>query len=179
MELKQKIIYGLGGVLILVILLSVFDISLKKPLTGIYQISGKRGEHSVDLETDVPEKSTIENFTAPLNYVMNSGSNQTLEASLSNSYDIQQPKEVSLEIDSTVTYQGTPLPLNTISSEQANVTNGTTVDGTKSTPPSMMMFKYNQCKPECCPGPYSCDRGCICKTGNQTQFISTRGNNNI
>ena len=42
----------------------------------------------------------------------------------------------------------------------------------------MFMFAYNQCRPECCPSTYSCDKGCVCTTEQQRKFIGvTRGNN--
>jgi hypothetical protein len=41
----------------------------------------------------------------------------------------------------------------------------------------LFMFANNQCKPECCPGSFSCDGGCVCTTAKQRDFINTRGNN--
>ena len=175
MELKQKIILGVGLISLVLIFLSLFKVSLRKPNVGINEISGKRGDHSVDL----PEKFTIENFSAPLNYVMNSGSRSTLEMALSDEYDIQIPEKPSLKIGTTITYQGTPLPLEKNIQDGVPVTNGPSVDGTENGPASMSMFRYNECKPECCPGPYTCDRGCICRTEDQQKFIQTRGNNDL
>ena len=45
------------------------------------------------------------------------------------------------------------------------------VDGSYNTPKNMFMFTHNQCKPECCPSPYTCSNGCICVTKNQKNFI--------
>lgn len=174
MDERQKIMIGVGVVMLLVIFFSLFQVSLKKPLIGIYEISGKRGEHSVNL----PEKS-IEQFSAPLNYVMTSGSQSTLEAALSDDYDVQIPEETKLNVDNTVTYQGTPLPLAENIEKSLDVSNGPSIDGTEESPSSMSMFRYNQCKPECCPGPYTCDRGCVCTTKNQKRFLQTRGNNDL
>lgn len=39
------------------------------------------------------------------------------------------------------------------------------------------MFKYNQSKPECCPGTYSTSSGRVCLTQQQSDFINSRGNN--
>lgn len=44
-------------------------------------------------------------------------------------------------------------------------------DGTYNTPKNMFMFTHNQCRPECCPSPYTCSNGCICVTKNQKKFI--------
>tara|TARA_B100000925_G_scaffold289768_1_gene273417 strand:- start:4310 stop:4837 length:528 start_codon:yes stop_codon:yes gene_type:complete len=175
MDTRQKIMLTVGVILSLFIFFSIFQVSLRKPNTGIGEISGKRGEHSVDL----PEEFTIEQFSAPLNYTMNSGSKSTLDAALSESYDVQIPEKNPLQVGTTVTYQGTPLPLKNNSVENINVTNGPSVDGTPNKPPSMSLFRYNECKPECCPGPYSCDRGCVCTTVNQKDFIATRGKNDM
>jgi hypothetical protein len=47
----------------------------------------------------------------------------------------------------------------------------------KEEPTSLFMLAYNQCKPECCPSIYSCDRGCVCLTPEQSNWISTHGGN--
>jgi hypothetical protein len=74
------------------------------------------------------------------------------------------------------TPQGTPLPLEPRYSIQGS-NNGPPVDGTKNTPNDMFMFAYNQCRPECCPSTYSCDKGCVCTNKQQREFLNSRGNN--
>ena len=44
-------------------------------------------------------------------------------------------------------------------------------------PDNLFLFKNNQCKPECCPGTYSCGSGCVCTTSKQRDFIASRGGN--
>ena len=44
-------------------------------------------------------------------------------------------------------------------------------------PDNLFLFKNNQCKPECCPGSYSCGSGCVCTTSKQRDFIASRGGN--
>ena len=52
------------------------------------------------------------------------------------------------------------------------------VDGTDGAPRSMHMFAFNKCAPECClDSPYSCDRGCVCMTDNQYDYLDRRGKN--
>lgn len=51
------------------------------------------------------------------------------------------------------------------------------VDGRQGSPQSMAMFSYNKCAPECCPSPYSCDRGCVCLTDEQKELLVGRGAN--
>lgn len=53
------------------------------------------------------------------------------------------------------------------------------IDGKSGSPTSLFTFAYNECKPECCEySPLSCDRGCVCLTKDQVEFMSTRGHNN-
>lgn len=42
----------------------------------------------------------------------------------------------------------------------------------------MFLFSRNKCSPDCCPGTYSCDRGCVCENDDQVDLISRRGGNN-
>jgi hypothetical protein len=46
---------------------------------------------------------------------------------------------------------------------------------------SLVLFKYNQCKPECCENGkgngYSCSKGCICNNKQQNDLIASRGDN--
>ena len=62
-------------------------------------------------------------------------------------------------------------------SKEPSYTNGTNVDGTPNSPAAMSMLKYNQCRPDCCPGTYSCSGGCVCLSKKQSDFINARGNN--
>jgi hypothetical protein len=71
--------------------------------------------------------------------------------------------------------QGNTLPLQL--KKQYQLSQGPNVDGTKNSSKNMFMFAYNQCKPECCPGTYSCSSGCICTNDNQKNFLMKRGNN--
>lgn len=51
-----------------------------------------------------------------------------------------------------------------------------TVDGTANTPHHMFMFAYNRSSPDCCPSTFSSDRGCVCMSDAQRNFINRRGN---
>jgi len=50
-----------------------------------------------------------------------------------------------------------------------------TVDGQPGSPKQMAMFAYNNVSPYCCPSTYSSDRGCVCMTPQQYNFINSRG----
>jgi hypothetical protein len=43
----------------------------------------------------------------------------------------------------------------------------------------MLMFANTAFKPECCPNTYSTSTGCACMTGNQYNYLITRGSNNV
>ena len=43
----------------------------------------------------------------------------------------------------------------------------------------MLMFANTPFKPECCPNTYSTSTGCACMTGNQYNYLITRGSNNV
>ena len=51
------------------------------------------------------------------------------------------------------------------------------VTGNMKDPKSMFMFTHNLCHPDCCPSTYSCDRGCVCTTKQQREFLMKRGHN--
>jgi hypothetical protein len=50
-----------------------------------------------------------------------------------------------------------------------------TVDGKPGSPKQLSIFAYNNVSPYCCPSTYSSDRGCVCMTPNQYDFINRRG----
>jgi hypothetical protein len=51
------------------------------------------------------------------------------------------------------------------------------VDGRKGSPRHLFQFANNQCHVDCCPGVYSCDKGCICQTPEQIARVNSRGGN--
>ena len=81
-----------------------------------------------------------------------------------------------LDPNKVYTPQGTPVNLNksenkTIGYQQF----GPPVDDKPNSPKSLFTFALNQCRPECCPSTYSCDRGCICTNESQRRLINKRG----
>ena len=76
-------------------------------------------------------------------------------------------------------YQGHGIDFNNRHPAPVEFTNGTTLDGTKNTTNSMFMYSKNRCHLDCCPSTRSCDKGCICETPEQNDFLSHRGNNNV
>ena len=44
-------------------------------------------------------------------------------------------------------------------------------------PDNLVMFKNNQCKPECCGASFSCGSGCVCTTAKQRDMLASRGGN--
>lgn len=77
---------------------------------------------------------------------------------------------------SLYTPQGTPINLKP--KNNAGVGNnplGPPVDDNPNSPRSLFTFAFNQCRPECCPSTYSCDKGCICTNESQRRLINKRG----
>lgn len=52
-----------------------------------------------------------------------------------------------------------------------------TVDGNKNSAKKMFMFAHNRSSFDCCPSTFSDDRGCVCTTPDQVNYINTRGGN--
>ena len=50
-----------------------------------------------------------------------------------------------------------------------------TVDGQPGSPKQLAIFAYNNVSPYCCPSTYSSDRGCVCITPQQYNYINSRG----
>lgn len=50
-----------------------------------------------------------------------------------------------------------------------------TIDGQPGSPKQLAMFAYNNVSPYCCPSTYSSDRGCVCMTPQQYNYINSRG----
>lgn len=72
--------------------------------------------------------------------------------------------------------QGTPFPLK--HEEKVNnyiITNGPSIDGSKNAPKSMFVYSQNKFSLKCCPSTYSSDKGCVCSSKKQNNFISQRG----
>ena len=42
---------------------------------------------------------------------------------------------------------------------------------------TIVAFEGAECKPECCPGEFSCSHGCVCLTKDQKNDLMLRGNN--
>tara|TARA_B100001093_G_scaffold516795_1_gene596425 strand:+ start:393 stop:839 length:447 start_codon:yes stop_codon:yes gene_type:complete len=72
--------------------------------------------------------------------------------------------------------QGTSIPLR--NEEKVNnyiMTNGPSIDGNKKSPKSMFVYSQNKFSLKCCPSTYSSDKGCVCTSDKQNNFISQRG----
>ena len=79
--------------------------------------------------------------------------------------------------DKLMVYQGTQGPIQNMVSDNADLS-GPNVDGDPNSPQRLFMFANNEASLNCCPSTYSTDRGCVCSTEKQDQFIRRRGYNN-
>ena len=93
-----------------------------------------------------------------------------------NSYWRHPPSNEKIITQRVFVPQGTQMPLHPVAA--GPLSNGPSIDGTKDAPKSMFTFAYNQCRPECCPSTYSCDKGCVCTTEQQRKFIAEKRGNN-
>lgn len=117
-----------------------------------------------------------ENFSAPFEYKV--GPYDNLKLKPNGCSDWRHPPACNklYNWEKIYTPQGTPFPLNPAISKEGTK-NGPNVDGTEKTPNDMFMFAYNKVSLDCCPSTYSTDRGCVCTTKQQRDFINSRGNN--
>jgi hypothetical protein len=89
-------------------------------------------------------------------------------------------KATLMKPDDFVVYQGTQIPLSSVSKvDFDNHASYPSVDGSEdpNVPRSMFAFAYNKCDASCCPSPYTCNGGCVCMTDKQIDFMGKRGNN--
>jgi hypothetical protein len=165
---KQQVILLVFAILaILYVLYNTFQVTAVPLEKGVKYTAGQ---------------SVHEPFTssmgAPLDYGIGSYSNIKLGYPYQNSWR-NDTQNIPLLKRPVFTGQGTPFPLKSSDSMQPIYpTMGPTVDGLPNSPTSMFMLKYNQSKPECCPSTFSTSTGCICLTGQQSDWINSRGSNN-
>lgn len=80
--------------------------------------------------------------------------------------------------DKLVNYFGNQIPVQNVVSDNS-VLSGPNVDGDKNSPQRLSMLANNYASLNCCPSTYSTDKGCVCLTKKQTDFLSRRGYNNV
>ena len=96
---------------------------------------------------------------------------RVITATADDSYTLNDPNDL-------YTLQGTPSGLEDAVSKYDPVSNNyPSVDGTDDGPKSLFAFAFNKSSPACCPSTYSTDRGCVCTTKQQRDFINKRGGN--
>ena len=79
--------------------------------------------------------------------------------------------------DKLMTYLGVQGPVQNVVSDDSDLS-GPTVDGDPKSPQRLFMFANNKASLNCCPSTYSTDRGCVCSTEKQDDYITRRGFNN-
>lgn len=80
--------------------------------------------------------------------------------------------------DKLVNYFGNQIPVQNVVSDNS-VLSGPNVDGDKNSPQRLSILANNYASLNCCPSTYSTDRGCVCLTNKQKDFLSRRGYNNV
>jgi len=74
-------------------------------------------------------------------------------------------------------FQGVQGPVQNVVSDDSDLV-GPNVDGDPNSPQRLFMFANNKASLNCCPSTYSTDRGCVCSTEKQDNYIRRRGFNN-
>ena len=90
-----------------------------------------------------------------------------------------KPESVPLSKKREYIVQGHDVPLNSMMSREERLDNikPPFVDGVKGSKRSMVMFDSNVVSLQCCPSTWSTDRGCVCFSSEQRDFINKRGGN--
>ncbi len=173
----------ISAIIIVYIIYISVELKWRDDQYGLEKVRGSVGFTNIDNEEAIlnmtqeeldkirdSRKKKVEKFVsnpASLDYNMGNYSNILLNKKVKN---IPLKKNI-------YTSFGSQNPLNTKIPIDSLQNNATTVDGSPNSPRSMAIFKYNFCKPECCPATYSCSGGCICQTEKQKDFINKRGFN--
>ena len=84
---------------------------------------------------------------------------------------------VLIDNDKLMNFQGVQGPVQNVVSDNSDLS-GPTVDGDPNSPQRLFMFANNKASLNCCPSTYSTDRGCVCSTEKQDNFVRRRGFNN-
>lgn len=127
------------------------------------------------------EAGTIENVTyadASYKYKMSDLDGMVLERK--NEWRIMpKPDSVPLSDRKEFIPQGHDVPLNPNLSRTERLDNVKPpfVDGIEGSARSMVMFDKNVVSLQCCPSTWSTDRGCVCTSTQQREFINKRGGN--
>ena len=82
-----------------------------------------------------------------------------------------------IDNDKLMNFQGVQGPVQNVVSDNSDLS-GPTVDGDPNSPQRLFMFANNKASLNCCPSTYSTDRGCVCSTEKQDNFVRRRGFNN-
>ena len=127
------------------------------------------------------EAGTIENVTyADANYEYKMSELDGMIIEDKNEWRIMpKPKSVPLSNKKEYIPQGHDLPLKPIMSRDERLDNVKPpfVDGRKGSKRSMVMFDTNAVSLQCCPSTWSTDRGCVCFSEEQKDFVNKRGGN--
>jgi len=84
-------------------------------------------------------------------------------------------KDYTLLAPNNVAYHSPVGDAYALNPDPVEMANYPTIDGQPGSPKQLSIFAYNNVSPYCCPSTYSSDRGCVCMTPKQYDFINRRG----
>lgn len=133
------------------------------------------------VEDDNLNAGTIENVTyADANYEYKMSDLDGMVLEKKNEWRIMpKPDSVPLMSKREFIPQGHDVPLKPFISREENLDNVKPpfVDGQEGSKRSMVMFDSNAVSLNCCPSTWSTDRGCVCFSDEQRDFVNKRGGN--
>ena len=119
--------------------------------------------------------TSTENFMAPLDHTLGEWSGLTLSSKNKDCGWRHPPCDEPLNPEVMVFSKNPELEFRQGLVEGVENCYYPSVDGTKDGKKNMFMFAHNKCSPDCCPSTYTCDRGCICTTKKQRDYLASRG----
>lgn len=176
MHLSKNVFYVSVVVLYLVCMYSFGDTAIRVGLTVLAAAALWFGHNGLD---HFESYHDYDRDLSPYNSVESIGEYDNLMLVKKGGHYLKQNDKKLLEPENVYTLQGTPTGLEDSVTFADPAANYPSVDGSDDSPKDMFVFAYNQSSPECCPSTYSTDRGCVCTTDEQRNFISGRGGNNV
>jgi hypothetical protein len=141
---------------------------------------GKASAEPVESPADkasAPQVVTVKPSVSPIDTKLRMGPYDGLCVRTLNQKFRDLSKNGLVSNDKLMTYLGVQGPVQNVVSDDSDLS-GPNVDGDPNSPQRLFMFANNTASLNCCPSTYSTDRGCVCSTEKQEDFVTRRGFNN-
>ena len=128
-------------------------------------------------DSSAPQVVTVKPSVSPIDTKLRMGPYDGLCVRTLNQKFRDLSKNGLVSNDKLMTYLGVQGPVQNVVSDDSDLS-GPNVDGDPKSPQRLFMFANNTASLNCCPSTYSTDRGCVCSTEKQDDFVTRRGFNN-